>query len=66
MDEESRLIAPSKASRGADVFLGFCRLLNFVTIISALLCLVAHCMAFAVGPNIFQVGNHAARDAVEA
>jgi len=58
MNEESGLIAP-KPKRRFDVFLFFCRLLNVITSVSSLLCLVAHGMAIVVGPSIFQVHKQA-------
>ena len=54
-DEESGLMASSKAPRRSDFFLLFCRMLNFVTAVAALLCLVAHGMALLVGPSLFEV-----------
>lgn len=54
-DESSNLVPQGKAPRRSDFFLVFCRLLNVITVISASLCLVAHGMAFVVGPPVFQV-----------
>ncbi|KAK9809051.1 hypothetical protein WJX72_008458 [[Myrmecia] bisecta] len=43
---------PRHVKRHTDCFLAFCRLLNFVTGICALLCIVAHAMALTLGPPV--------------
>lgn len=48
--ESGGRIKPKKS--GPDCFLTFCRVTNCVTGLSAVLCLVAHAMALAVGPPL--------------
>eukprot|EP00210_Caulerpa_lentillifera_P007014 g6708.t1 len=54
METDFRPLRDHGNSKGVDVFLAFCRLLGLCTIISALLCMTAHGMAFVVGPPVFQ------------
>lgn len=50
--EAANAVAPRKnGASGFDILLYFCRLINVITGISALLCLVAHAMAIVIGPT---------------